>query len=132
MKIRTFLITLFATILVSANVWAEALEEVGIGCNGKTITYNDDGSVTVSWDEWGEEVTYASIDDLYMDFYGFLPPKTFAEGGFDQMFNIALPNNNSSNNNNGSVKQRGRLIYTVQEATEIAKDTGNKVRLRYK
>ena len=43
-------------------------------------------------------------------------------------FNMA--NNNSSN---GSGKTRGRLIYSVQEANEVAKDGSvNKVRLRYK
>ena len=131
MKRRFFIIALLTAVFVSANAWAGYRDD-GIHCEGKTITYNDDGTVTVKWDWDDEGTTYDSIDDMYLDFYGFLPPKTLAESGYDQYFNISSPNNNSSNNNNGSVKQRGRLIYTVKEATEIAKDTGNTVRLRYK
>ncbi len=50
----------------------------------------------------------------------------------DEMFNITSPNN-SSNNQNGLNRQRGRLIYSVKEANEVAKDGSvNKVRIRYR
>ena len=111
---------------------SNALAEGSVGCNGKSFTYNADGTVTVTTD-WGDEYIYASWEEAYMDIYGFIPAKSWEEGGFDTYFNVNHSNNNSSNSNNsGSVKQRGRLIYTVKEATEVAKDTGNTVRIRYK
>ena len=137
MKIQTFLIAFLTTVLISASAQADPIGPGdfggdGIQCSGKTYTYNADGSVTVKWDWDDEGVTYDSMDDYYMDVYGFIPPKTFAEGGFDQMFNITSPNN-SSNNQNGLNRQRGRLIYSVKEANEVAKDGSvNKVRLRYR
>ncbi|MBR6408891.1 MAG: hypothetical protein IKS23_01430 [Alphaproteobacteria bacterium] len=136
MKIQTFLIAFLTIVLISASAQA-GIAQVdfggdGIQCSGKTYTYNADGSITVKWDWDDEGVTYDSMDDYYMDVYGFIPPKTFADGGFDQMFNITSANN-SSQNQNGLSRQRGRLIYSVKEANEVAKEGSvNKVRLRYR
>ena len=142
MKIQTFLIAFIITFLISAASFAEYGDD-GIECDGKTITYNDDGSVTLKWD-WDEEgTTYASVEEMYMDWYGFLPPLTWEEGGYDEMFNTALNNNSSSQSGgngsgsntgaNGSSARQYRRIYTVKEANDVSKDGSvNKIRLRYK
>ncbi len=133
MKIKTFLIAFLTATFISAGAFAENNEEIGIGCNGKTVTYNDDGTVTLTWDDWDEGTTYNSLEEMYMDLYGFVPAATLAESGLGQYFNISSPNNNSNQSHNGLDRPRGRLIYSVKEATEVTKEGAvNKVRLRYR
>ncbi len=128
MKIKLFMTALLATIFftsMNAKAWYN-----GEICEGNLVfTYNSDGSITVKDDYANEEVTYDSLDSLYMAMYGFIPPKTLAENETAQRLNIPMPNNNSNSSN----KRRGRLIYTVQEANEVSKDGSvNKFRIRYK
>lgn len=130
MKRRNFLIALCAMFLLSTNAWSAEVGDDNIWCGGQTFTYNDDGSVTVTWDGWDEGTTYDSLDDLYESLYGDAP-RNLEGSDLALMFGITLPQNSS--NNNTSVKHRGRLIYTVQEATEVAKEGSvNRFRLRYK
>ncbi len=130
MKMKFFMISLFAALLFSVNVKAEEGDD-GIWCGGQTFIYNDDGTFTIRWDG-GYEETYDSLDDYYMEKYGYLPDKNLEGSDLALMFGITLPQN-SSNSGNGLNRPRGRLIYTVQEASEITKEGAiNKVRLRYR
>ncbi|MBR6408879.1 MAG: hypothetical protein IKS23_01370 [Alphaproteobacteria bacterium] len=130
MKMKFFMISLFAALLFSVNVKAEEGDD-GIYCGGQTFIYNDDGTFTIRWDG-GYEETYDSLDDYYTEMYGYLPDKNLADTDLMTMFNISLPNN-SSQSQSGLNRQRGRLIYTVKEANDIAKEGSiNKVRLRYR
>ncbi len=130
MKMKFFMISLFAALLFSVNVKAEEGDD-GIWCGGQTFIYNDDGTFTIRWDG-GYEETYDSLDDYYTEKYGYLPDKNLADTDFITIFGISLPNNNPGQSN-GLDRPRGRLIYTVQEASEITKEGAiNKVRLRYR
>ena len=128
---KLFLISCLFTSLFALKAFADN----GIECFSKTFVYNDDGTVSVvattDWDTTIEGV-YNSKEEAYMAVYGFIPAISWEAGGFDAYFNVNYPTGQTPLNNNGSVKQRGRLIYTVKEATEVTKDTGNKVRIRYK
>ena len=142
MKLKFFIMNLFAAFLFSTVVFAEDNGN-NIRCDGKIFTYHDDGSVTLKWEWNGEETTYASVEEMYMDWFGFIPPLTWEEGGYDEMFNTALNNNSSSQSGgngsgsntgaNGSSARQYRRIYTVKEANDVSKDGSvNKIRLRYK
>ena len=101
--------------------------EQRIYCGRRDIVYNEDGTVSV-W-RYDSEQVYDSLDDMFLDRFGFIPSRTLGESGYADLTSW---NKGSSNNNSSSSKQRGRLIYTVEEASEASKDTGNTVRIRYK
>ena len=127
MKAKIFILTLLSLVCFSVGI---CYADDDIGCGRKTISYNDDGSVTLKYEGDEEGITYNSLNDMYMSLYGFVPPLTLEESGYKQMFNISSTSHNSSI---GSNKTRGRLIYSVQEANEVTKEgTVNRVRLRYK
>ena len=121
---KILLLVSFLAVLMFAFI---SSAEQRIFCGRHDIVYNEDGTVSV-W-RYDSEQVYDSIDDMFMDLLGYIPPKTIKESGYADLTSW---NKGSSNNNNTSTKTRGRLIYTVQEATEITKDTGNTFRLRYK
>ncbi|MBR6408813.1 MAG: hypothetical protein IKS23_01040 [Alphaproteobacteria bacterium] len=140
MKKEKFLIAFILSLFISSSVFAACStdgtynEETGEFTKGEVqLTYGEDGSVTVQYTSWGEEIvqTYDSVEDMLFDFYGFRPEMTLSQ----DIQNIMSGGNqqNASNNSNSSHKIRGRLIYTVQEADAVAKEGSvNKVRLRYK
>ena len=89
-----------------------------------SFDYGENGGVQVKNQDGEVVATYASMDALLLDRFGFVP-----EVNID-MNKFTAAGHNSSNS---SAKTRGRLIYSVQEANEVAKDGSvNKVRLRYK
>ncbi len=123
--IKNILFTFFATFLLGIGC---ARAESSIMCSSVSFTYNDDGSVVASTRRG--DTTYASAEEAYLAVYGVVPTMTIEETGYDTLFGL---NNSSNNSSSSSNKHRGRLIYTVQEANEVAKDGAvNKVRLRYK
>ena len=127
MKKSIFLTAFILSLAATTSVYAVALDNP-FSCNeGTSFIYNDDGTVTVT--QWGNSTTYDSTEDAYTAVFGFVPPLTIEESGYASL----VPGNSNNNNTSGSNKHRGRLINTVQEATEAAKDVSeNKDRLRYK
>ncbi len=119
---------LLLCLLFTLSLPSTVLAEQRIYCGRHDIVYNEDGTISV-W-RYENETVYDSLDDFFMEKYGFIPSRTLGESGYADLTSW---NRDSSSNNSSSHKQRGRLIYTIQEANEVAKDgTTNKVRLRYK
>lgn len=139
MKMGKFLIVFILSLFTSFSVFAACStdgtfnEETGEFTKGEVqLTYGEDGSVTVQYTSWGEEIiqTYDSVEDMLFAFYGFRPEMTLSE---DIRNLMSGGHNNNSNSSNASSKTRGRLIYTVEEANEATKEGAvNKIRLRYK
>ena len=124
MKKHIFLTAFFLSLMTSTMALAE--DDNPFSCNeGTGFTYHADGSVTVTTPWWGE-TEYESLEDALEAVFGFVPDLNIE----NSKYNNIVPN--APSNNSSSVKQRGRLIYTVREATELSKPTGNKFRLRYK
>ncbi len=124
MKKILLLICFLSTLVLPAVSSAEQR----IFCGRHDIVYNDDGTVSV-W-RYQNETVYDSLDDMFLSLFGYIPPKTIGESGYADLTSW---NKDSLNNNSSSSKPRGRLIYTVEEANEAAKEGAvNKVRLKYK
>ncbi len=103
--------------------------------NSQTVTfaYNDDGTITVTVQD--SDYTFDSAEEAYEYIFGFVPVINLAESEYANWeipSGFSLPSSSSSSSS-GLDRQRGRLIYTVREANEVAKEGSvNKFRLRYR
>lgn len=124
MRLKYFVLSLILSSLIAFNSFAGKM----IDCYQANVSYDAQGHVTLTDDDGNVMGTYDSEEAMLADVFGLN-----VSSNWNNVLKSFNNNYNPSNNSNASAKPRGRLIYSIQEATDAAREGSvNRVRLRYK
>lgn len=88
--------------------------------------YDQNGNITARYINGSLDYTYE------YDEYGNLMTLRTGNGSLSRSYTFSDPNwRENLANLHSPARRRGRLIYTVDEAAAVSKDTGNKFKIRY-